>query len=91
MVELLKLRVPQQVGESFDTFGTLLLRDQSGKMESFRNRFHNDSQVITREVLREWLKGRGMKVSWENLISTLVEADLFVAAKQIREAWNKHN
>ena len=45
--------------------------------------------MITMEVLREWLAGKGVEVSWDSLISTLTQSELPLMAQQIQMALDK--
>ena len=38
------------------------------------------------EVLREWLAGKGVEVSWDSLIATLRDSELPLMAEQIQMA-----
>ena len=38
------------------------------------------------EVLREWLAGKGVEVSWDSLITTLMDCELPLIAEQIQMA-----
>ena len=38
------------------------------------------------EILRQWLNGEGVEVSWRSLISTLKDCDLSFMANQIEMA-----
>ena len=42
--------------------------------------------MMAREVLREWLAGKGVEVSWDSLIATLKKSKLPLMAKQIQMA-----
>ena len=41
------------------------------------------------EVLREWLAGKGVEVSWESLIATLRKSKLKLMADQIQIALDR--
>ena len=85
MPELLRLRVHQQVGANYFTFGVLLLSDKTGcrmKIIEFQCRGRIDR--IVQEILQEWLEGKGLPVTWESLIQTLRDTDLSVVAEQIQ-------
>ena len=41
------------------------------------------------EVLREWLAGKGVEVSWDSLIATLRDCELPLMAEQIQMALNQ--
>ena len=71
-------------------FGTLLLQDEYGnKMENITENCRGRPERITMEVLREWLAGKGVEVSWDSLISTLTQSELPLMAKQIQMALDK--
>ena len=42
-----------------------------------------------REVLREWLAGKGVEVTWDSLIATLRDCELPLMAQQIQMALDK--
>ena len=44
---------------------------------------------MAREVLREWLVGKGVEVSWDSLIATLKKTKLPLMAQQIQMALNQ--
>ena len=77
--------LPLRVGDKFETFGVLLLDDETGdKMALMREEFMRDPENVTIEVLRKWLAGRGVEVSWESLIATLRKSKLLLMADQIQ-------
>ena len=85
--QLLEMELPLRVRDKFETFGVLLLEDDSGdKMAVMREKFRGDPEKITMEVLREWLAGKGVEVSWDSLIATLKKSKLQLMAKQIQMA-----
>ena len=55
-------------------------------MVNIRETFRGDPEKITFEVLREWLAGKGVEVSWESLIATLRKSKLHFMAEQIQVA-----
>ena len=79
--------LPSRVGQKFDVFGALLLQDEYGnKMEIITEDNRGKSERITMQVLREWLAGKGVEVSWESLIATLRKSKLQLMADQIQIA-----
>ena len=87
LTELVKIRLPSRVGPKFLTFGTLLLQDDFGdKVANISECCRGDPERITMEVLREWLAGKGVEVSWESLIATLRDCELSLMAVQIQMA-----
>ena len=84
MPELLRLRVPQQVGANYFTFGIFLLDDKTGsRMRSFKQACLANPEDVMLMVLQEWLEGKGLPVTWKSLIQTLRDTDLSVLADQI--------
>ena len=43
-------------------------------MTNIRKGFREDPVEMSMEVLREWLAGKGVEVSWESLIATLIDS-----------------
>ena len=56
------------------------------KMTIIRKRFQGDPEDMAMEVLREWLAGKGVEVSWDSLITTLRDSELSLMAEQIQMA-----
>ena len=79
--------LPSRVGPKVNVFGTFLLNDDDGnKVANITERCHGDQQKIVFEVLREWLAGKGVEVSWNSLIATLRDCELSLIAEQIQMA-----
>ena len=55
-------------------------------MEIIRGNHQGRLEEMTMEVLREWLAGKGVEVSWESLIATLRKSKLKLMADQIQIA-----
>ena len=90
MPQLIDIDLPSRVGEKFNVFGTLLLRDDYGnKMENIAEDYRGKSERITIAVLRVWLQGKGVEVSWECLIATLRKSKLELMADQVQMALEK--
>ena len=84
--ELLRLKVPQQVGANYSTFGIFLLNDRTGsRVDSIEEYYLRNPDKITRKILQEWLEGKGLPVTWESLVETLQNIDLSVLADQIHD------
>ena len=83
MPQLLKINLPSRVGPKVDDFGTFLLQDDLGnKMANITESCHRDPEKIAFDVLRVWLAGKEVEVSWKSLISTLRDSDLALMADQ---------
>ncbi|CAI8020132.1 hypothetical protein GBAR_LOCUS12047, partial [Geodia barretti] len=85
--QLLEVDLHSRVAPKIKVFGTFLLQDDLGnKMEIIRKRVREDPEEMAMEVLREWLQGKGVEVSWESLIATLRKSKLKLMADQIQIA-----
>ena len=83
--ELLCLKVHQEVGANYSTFGIILLNDRTGsRVDSIEEYCRGNLEKITRKILQEWLEGKGLPVMWESLVQTLRNIDLSVLADQIQ-------
>ena len=83
--ELLRLKVPQQVGANYSTFGIILLNDRTGsQVESIEEYCLRNPEKITRKILQEWLEGKGVPVTWESLVQTLRDTNLSTLADEIQ-------
>ena len=58
-------------------------------MTIIRKRFQGEPEDMAMEVLREWLAGKGVEVSWDSLIATLRDCELPLMAQQIQMALNQ--
>ena len=84
--ELLRLRVLQQVGTNYFTFGIFLLNDETGsRVDIIEDECHGKPERITRKILQEWLEGKGIPLTWESLIKTLRDTGLSILADQIED------
>ena len=83
--ELIRLQVPQQVGNSYSMFGIILLNDQKGsRLQALKKACLGDPEDTMLSILREWLQGKGLPVTWESLFQTLRYINLSVLADQIQ-------
>ena len=88
--ELLDLKVPANVSDKYDEFGIILLKDEDGKkMAVIKNDCRGEAKKITLQILKEWMEGDGMSVTWESLIIALRKCAPLLA-HQIEIALKKH-
>ena len=88
--QLLAMDLPLRVRDKFETFGVFLLEDDRGdRMACIREECRGKPEGITLTVLREWLAGRGVEVTWESLIAALKKSKLQLIAKQIQMALDR--
>ena len=81
------MKLPSRVSSNINSFGTLLLQDDLGdKMAVIRGNCQGRPEDMAMEVLREWLAGKGVEVSWDSLIATLRDCELSLMAEQIKMA-----
>ena len=70
--KLLDLKVPARVSDKYEEFGIILLKDEDGKkMAVIKNDCRGEAKKITLQILKEWMEGDGMSVTWESLIIAL--------------------
>ena len=91
MQQLLKMNLLSRVGPKVNVFGIFLLNDEMGnKLANLNEYCRGDPEKIAFEVLREWLAGKGVEVSWDSLIATLTDSELPLMAEQIQVALDHH-
>ena len=76
--QLLRLKIPQRVGEHYLKFGITLLNDRVGsRVQAFKMECLGDSEKIVIRILREWLVvGKLESLTWETLVKALRDSDL---------------
>ena len=58
--ELLRFKIPQQVGTDYNNFGIFLLEDRTGsRVDAIEDECRGKPDRITRKILQEWVGGRG--------------------------------
>ena len=56
-------------------------------MAIIKERCRGDPKKIIVDVLTDWLQGKGVVVSWENLVRILRDCNISLLAKQIEMAY----
>ena len=85
--ELLELKVPLRVRDKYESFGIFLLNDDTGdKVAVIKDRCRDDPEKVTLAILRDWVRGCGVTVSWESLVETLRKCEISLLADQIEMA-----
>ena len=83
---LLRLKIPEKVGISYETFGTFLLDDRKGRLvQNIEFACNRQPQSIVINILRRWLTHEPTPVTWENLIEILKMSDLNTLASEVRK------
>ena len=92
MTELIKCvgqkgrhNIPEEIGTDYFNFGIFLLNDKTGtKITAFEWEYQKHSEAINREILRQWLEGRGKyPVTWATLIEVLKDISKMTLAEDI--------
>ena len=84
--QLVQFRIPQRVGAKYSNFGILLLNDTHGsRVDGFKIQCLGNPEDIAREILKEWLLGRGLELTWETLLKTLRDSDLSALADEVHQ------
>ena len=83
--ELLRLQVPQRVGNNYTNFGIFLLDDRTGsRVDAIGDKCRGNPDRITRKILQEWVAGRGAARTWDALVKTLRDCKLTVLADKVQ-------
>ena len=89
---LLRLKIPQNVGNHYSNFGTFLLNDDTGSLVSaIELECAKEPARIVKCILSEWLQGRGSPVGWKSLIRALEDADLKIFACKVKESYSSYS
>ena len=84
MMELLDLRVHEEVSSNYFGFGIFLLNDTTGsRVSGFEQACQRDPERIVQRILREWVEGKGLPVTWESIIQTLNKTGMSTLAHKI--------
>ena len=84
MSELLRLKIPGEVGAQYYKFGVYLLNDLTGsRMLNIEDECCGNKERIMMRILQEWLEGKGLPLKWQSLIQTLRDTELSVMADKI--------
>ena len=83
-----RINVPQEVSTKYADFGILLLEDTNGnRVRNMEHQYRGDVEQINREILREWVIGRGKQpISWATLTEVLQDVGLSVLARDIDDS-----
>ena len=88
--KLLDLKVPVRVRDKYEEFGIILLQDRTGdEVAVIKNDCRGEAEKITLQILKKWMEGDGMSVTWESLVIALRKCDLLLA-DQIEMALKEH-
>ena len=83
---LYNLKVHENVGIHYHIFGTILLNDEDGSLlETIQDDCHYKCERINCKILRDWVRGKGIPVTWRVLIETLRTCSLNELADKIQE------
>ena len=86
--KLLRLNIPEDVGDNFRKFGTFLLNDENGAlMDAIENDCNGRAHRITLKVLQEWMLGKGERTTWTVLVKTLNDCKLATLASKIQKEY----
>ena len=84
---LLRLRIPERVGLSYEKFGIILLDDRKGQLvQNIENTCKRQLDSIVINILRSWLTREPTPVTWENLIQTLRMSNLHTLADNVERS-----
>ena len=80
-----RINIPQEVGTLYSDFGLFLLDDHNRqRIKSIAHKYMNDAEEINKEVLDQWITGRGKHpVTWKTLTQVLYDIGLCTLAREI--------
>ena len=82
--------MPLRVRDKYQEFGIILLQDGMGdKVALIKDNCRGEGEKITLEILGKWVRGGGMSVTWESLVTALRKCGLLLLADQIEMAIKK--
>ena len=83
-----RINIINKVSPRWSEFAVQLDFDNDGTtMQMIRERCYPDPEDCCKEMMREWLSGKGRQpVTWELLVEILKDCELEVLAKQVEEA-----
>ena len=80
----------EQVDGKYRDFGTFLLNDKTGAIvDSIEKSQHTPEEIVT-GILKRWLQGTEMSVTWQSLITSLENSGHLTLASTIKEKLDKH-
>jgi len=80
------MNIPKKIGTNYETFGTLLLKDEQGKkIDAIVDDNTRAKEInINLAILKKWLHGEGEQpATWRTLVQVLKDSDLNVLAEEI--------
>ena len=88
--QLMELKIPEEVGEHYRNFGTLLLDDKTGSLVDIAEKScHYQPDDIVTMILRKWLQEGPTPVTWDNLIQVLRDCGLQTLADYVQDNHGK--
>ncbi len=83
-----RVKVLEGISTNYHDFGILLLEDNTGtQLNAIVDKCRENAKAINREVLVQWLAGKGRQpVSWNTLLEVLKDIDLQALANDIESA-----
>ena len=87
------INIAAEISPDYEKFGTLLLEDKTGNKVKIIEAFEREHPLlITVEILRLWLQGKGKEpVTWRTLLTCLRATGLTVLADRIDHSLSKHS
>ena len=85
------INIAEKISTKYHDFGLLLLDDHNGtRVRNMELKNNQDAERINKEILQEWVTGRGKKpVSWETLTTVLCDIELCTLASEIEAVKSK--
>lgn len=78
------INIPLRIGQAYWQFGILLLWDNTGNIiETIEYECQKNAEKINLKILKKWINGSGLPVTWDTLIEVLRDIELHDLADKI--------
>ena len=84
--QLMRLRIPEEVGADYKKFGTFLLNDRRGRQIENIKVSQQQPEHIMHDILKKWLQKAPTPVTWDNLIKVLRDCGLTTLADEVQKS-----
>ena len=80
--------IPLRIGQAYWQFGVLLLQDNTGNIiETIEYESQKNAKMINLKILKKWINGSGLPVTWDSLIEVLHDIELHELADKINSLY----
>lgn len=78
--------VANELGVNYTKLGVFLLKDEYGTTtRALENEHQKNAESINRDILSRWLQGKGLPVTWAELINVIKQIECYSLAKEMED------